>query len=321
MSNPSQEPATPLRRRDLFKAGAVLGLAAAAFGGTTVTSFAAVATSDADAGVVPIPLPEPVKTTESLIDVGDGHSLWCLDTGGDGQPVVFMHAGTGSALVWGYQTPVFVKAGYRVIAYSRRGYYGSTVGDAKKPGTGAGDLLKVVDHLELNRLHLVGTAAGAMFAADFAVSHPDRLKSLVLSNTIVGIRDDDYRAIYKLLWPEEFDALPHDFKELGPSYRHLDAEGRRLWNEFEHKAKTVKMDSQGYDNTVTWNSLAAWKMPVLVSTGMADLYTPPSMARLVQSRIPGAELGLTPDSGHSSYWERPHLWNEMVLDFIGRHNA
>ncbi|QDC02213.1 alpha/beta hydrolase [Mesorhizobium sp. 8] len=320
MSDSVHEPATPLRRRDLFKAGAAFSLAAVALGGTTTTGFAT-ATPAADEGVVPIPLPEQVKTTESLVDVGDGHSLWCLDSGGDGTPVVLMHAGTGSALVWGYQTPVFAKAGYRVIAYSRRGYYGSTVGDTKKPGTGASDLLKVVDRYELDKFHLVGTAAGAMFATDFAVSHPDRLKSLVLSNTIVGIRNDDYRAIYKLLWPDEFDPLPHDFKELGPSYRHIDAEGRKLWNELEHKAKTVKMDSQGYDNTVTWDSLAAWKMPVLVSTGAADLYTPPSMARLVQSRIPGAELGLTPDSGHSSYWERPHLWNEMVLDFIGRHNA
>ncbi len=310
-----------LRRRDLFKAGATLGLATAALATSMKPGLATTAPTDPDPGVVPTPLPNPVKTTEGLVDVGDGHGLWYFDTGGDGSPVVFMHAGTGSGHVWGYQTPVFAKAGYRVIGYSRRGYLGSTVGDTAKSGTGAADLLKVVDHLGLKTLHLVGTAAGAMYAADFAVSYPDRLKSLVLANTIVGIRNDDYRAIYKLLWPEEFDPLPHDFKELGPSYRHLDPEGRKLWNELEHKAKTVKLKSQGYENTVTWDSLAAWRMPVLVSTGVADLYTPPSMARLVQSRIPGAEFRLIPDSGHSSYWERPQLWNEMVLDFIGRHDT
>lgn len=276
---------------------------------------------DADEGVTPQPLPEPVETEERLVDVGDGHRLWCFDTGGDGAPVVFMHAGIGSGRFWGYQTPVFAKAGCRVIGYSRRGRDGSIIGDATKPGTGAGDLLKVADALNLRRFHLVGTAAGAMFGVDFAISHPGRLRSLVLSNTIVGVRDDDYQAIYKLLWPPGFDALPADFRELGPSYRHLDPDGRALWNELERGAKTIEMGGQGFENAVTWDALANLRMPVLVATGAADLYTPPSMARLVCSRIPGAELRLIPDSGHSSHWERPQLWNAIVLDFIRRCNA
>jgi len=102
-----------------------------------------------------------------------------------------------------------------------------------KPGTGSQDLLKLVDHLGLGKFHLVGTAAGGMIATDFTVSHEDRVRSLVLANTIVGITNDDYRAIYKLLWPEGFDAMLGDFKEFGPSYRHIDTAGRALWNELE----------------------------------------------------------------------------------------
>lgn len=306
----------PARRR-LLQAGAALGLATFAFSQTSSANAAPAA----DQGVKPVPPPAPIKATEGLVEVGDGHSLWYFDTGGDGVPVIFLHAGTGSGLVWLYQTPVFAKAGYRVIGYSRRGYHGSVVGDPAKSGTGAGDLLKLVDHLKLAKFHLVGSAAGGMVATDFAVSHPQRLRSLVLSNTIVGVRDEDYRAIYKLIWPKEFDALPHDFKELGPSYRHLDQEGRRLWNELEHKARTGKMESQAYENNVTWKAIAAWRMPVLVVTGDGDLYTPPSMARLVHSRIQGAEFSLIPDCGHSAYWERPEIWNELVLGFIKKHSA
>ena len=79
------------------------------------------------------------------------------------------------------------------------------------------------------------------------------------------------------------------------------------------------MKSQGWANKVTWDHLAAWKLPVLVITGDADLYTPPSMMRLIHSRIPGAEKFLVPDCGHSAYWERPEIFNRVVLDFMDRH--
>ena len=154
-----------------------------------------------------------------------------------------------------------------------------------KPGTGSQDLLKLADHLGLGKFHLVGTAAGGMIATDFTVSDEDRVRSLVLANTIVGITNDDYRAIYKLLWPEGFDAMPGDFKELGPSYRHIDTAGRALWNELEHKAKVGDMKVQGYQNKVVWDHLAAWKVPVLIMTGDAGLYMPPSMMRLLHSRV------------------------------------
>ncbi len=309
-------------RRQALSASALLGMTVAAGGlGMTATTNARAAETMDDVGVVPVPLPEPAPQTEGLVDVGDGHQIWYFDTGGTGNAVIFLHAGTGSGLVWGYQQPVFAKAGYRMIGYSRRGRANSKVGDLDKPGNGSDDLLKLVDHLGLDKFHLLGTAAGGMIATDFTVSHEDRLLSLVLANTIVGITNDDYRAIYGLLWPKEFGPLPGDFKELGPSYRHLDVEGRARWNELEHKAKIADMKSQGYANKVTWDHVEAWKVPVLVLTGDADLYTPPSMMRLVHSRIPGAEKYLVPDSGHSAYWERPEIFNTVVLDFIGRHNG
>lgn len=273
-----------------------------------------------DPGVVPTPVPAPVAQSEGHVDVGEGHRIWYFDTGGDGSPIVLLHAGTGSGMMWGYQQPVFAAAGHRVIGYSRRGREKSIMGDPEKPGIGSEDLLKLADHLKLDRFHVVGTAAGGMIATDFAVSHEDRLLSLILANTIVGVTNDDYRAIYDLIWPEEFSKLPADFKELGPSYRHLDVEGRKLWNEIEHRAKIGNMKSQGYANKVVWDHLAAWKLPVLTFTGDADLYTPPSMMRLVASRIPGAEYHLIPDCGHSGYWERPDVFNRIVLDFIKRHD-
>jgi pimeloyl-ACP methyl ester carboxylesterase len=70
---------------------------------------------------------------------------------------------------------------------------------------------------------------------------------------------------------------------------------------------------------MTEAKLEQLKMPVLLISGAADLLTPPSISRMLQSKIPNSELVVAPESGHSVYWEQPEIFNKAVLDFIGRH--
>src|SRR6266478_9422565 len=97
-----------------------------------------------------------------------GVRVWYTDSGGRGVPVVFLHAATGSSRVWDYQIPAFRMAGYRLIAFDRRGW-GRTVSNAAEPpaSTAADDLLGLLDSLRIERAHLIGTAAGGSVALDF----------------------------------------------------------------------------------------------------------------------------------------------------------
>ena len=104
------------------------------------------------------------RAREGRADV-PGVRLWYTDSGGRSAPVVFVHAATGSSRVWEYQLPAFTSGGYRVVTYDRRGFGRSTVDPAgPQPGTGADDLLALVNHLGLDRIHLVGSAAGGIVA-------------------------------------------------------------------------------------------------------------------------------------------------------------
>src|SRR6185436_17342844 len=118
----------------------------------------------------PAAIPPQAPAQQGLVDV-PGSSLWYWDTGGSGRPVILLHAGTHSAAGWVYQQPVLAGAGYRVIAYSRRGYYRSDPGDPDNPGTGSDDLHCLVQHLKLSTVDLVGAAQGAFFAVDYALEH------------------------------------------------------------------------------------------------------------------------------------------------------
>ena len=251
-----------------------------------------------------------------------GVRLWYLDTGGSGVPVVFMHAATGSSRVWEYQIPAFTAAGYRVIAPDRRGF-GRTApapGGAQ-PGTAADDLLALIDHLRIDRVHLVGTAAGGFAAVDFALSFPQRLRSLVIANSIGGVLDEDYLALGRRIRPPEFAALPADVRELGPSYRAGNPEGTRRWLELEraNRSEGAPPPAQTMRNQITFALVETIRTPTLLLTGGADLYAPPPVVQLFVKRIKGSESVVVPEAGHSTYWEQPEAFNRAVLAFIRKH--
>lgn len=258
---------------------------------------------------------------EAYADLGDAR-LWYRDTGGSGVPVVFLHAATGNGLVWEYQLPAFTAAGYRVVAYDRRGFRRSAAEPAgAQPGTDADDLLGLVNHLKLDRFHLVGTAQGGGVAFDFALSFPDRVRSLVIANAGGNVQDADYLELGRRMRPPQFAALPPDVRELGPSYRAANPEGTRRWLELHGLSWPggVPPRAQASRNRITFALLETLKVPTLLLTGDADMYTPPSVLRLFTARIKGAESVIVPEVGHSTYWEQPEIFNRAVLQFFGKH--
>ena len=214
-----------------------------------------------------------------------GARIHYTDTGGSGTAVVFMHAGTGSSLLWEYQRPAFVGAGYRVIAYDRLGYGRSELNPpGSQPGAAADDLEALMTYLRVERFHLVGTAAGGIVSIDYALSYPQRLRSLVIANSIGGVQDDEYLAMGRRLRPSpQFNSMPPDFRELGPSYRAENPQGTARWIELEElsRAKLPLATPQRMRNRITWSLLETIKVPTLLLTGDADLYTPPAAPSIV----------------------------------------
>jgi pimeloyl-ACP methyl ester carboxylesterase len=251
-----------------------------------------------------------------------GARIFYQDSGGSGTPVVFLHAATGSSRVWEHQIPAFTAAGYRFIAFDRRGW-GRTVIDptGPQPGTGADDLLGLLDRLGIDRVHLVGTAAGGSVALDFALSYPRRLRSLVFADAIGGLQDQDYLELGRRIRPPQFDALPPEVRELGPAYRAGHAEGTQQWMDLEKVSRPAgpRAPAQPTRNRITFSMLETIKVSTLLLTGDADMYAPPPVLRLVAARIKNAESVIVPEAGHSTYWEEPETFNRAVLNFIKKH--
>ena len=251
-----------------------------------------------------------------------GARIFYRDSGGNGAPVILLHAATGSSRVWEYQIPAFTAAGYRVIAFDRRGWGQTEINPAEpQPGTAADDLLQLLDQLHLDRVHVIGTAAGGFVALDFVLSYPRRVRSLVVANSIGGVQDADYLELGRRIRPPEFDKLPPDFRELGPSYRASNAAGAERWMALEKISRPPgpTIPAQPLRNHITFAMLENIAAPTLLVTGDADLYAPPPILPLFTARIKGSEAFVIPEAGHSAYWEQPEAFNGAVLKFLGKH--
>jgi len=264
---------------------------------------------------------QPTAAREDFADL-PGVRLWYMDSGGSGVPIVLLHAATGSVRAWEHQIAPFEAAGLRVIAFDRRGWGRTTIQPSgPQPGTAADDLRALLDQLGLSRVHLVGTAAGGFVALDFALSFPDRLRSLVVANSIGGVQDEDYLELGRRLRPPEFTALPPDVREVGPSYRAGNPEGTRRWLELERVSRPpgLPTPAQPLRNRITFALIERITVPTLLLTGDADMFAPPPIMKMFAARIRNSETLVVPEAGHSTYWEQPDRFNRAILDFVARH--
>ncbi|TYK44335.1 alpha/beta fold hydrolase [Actinomadura decatromicini] len=312
------EPA--LGRRGLLGGAAALAAGGAAFAASGGSAFAAGGGAPRPDSPLPIiPIPPQAPATEGYAPVPGGR-VWYWDTGGHGTPIVLLHAYSGSAESWPYQQPYLAKAGFRVIGYSRRGHFKSDAPPADNPGTGAGDLHALVEHLGIRKFHAVGVAAGGGVALDYALSHPERLLGLVISGSLTGAQDQDYKDMLKRLRPPGFAEMPADFIELGPSYRAVNVAGTAAWVDIHHRARNSTVD-QGNENTFTWADVKQRvRVPTLLLWGDADLYSPPSVQRIMASHFRDVETVVANECGHAPQWERSDVYNPVLRAFVRKHS-
>jgi pimeloyl-ACP methyl ester carboxylesterase len=270
-----------------------------------------------DDPMVAVPIPKQVPAKEGMAELPNTR-LGYWDTGSSGEPVVFLHPASGSAVIWLYQQPVFAKAGYRVIAYSRRNYYNSDSAPEDNPGTGSEDLQNLIKFLGLEKFHLVSSAAGGSVAADYALTHPEHLLSLTVSSNNLAATKGYIAEAAARIKLREWDDLPRWFRELGPSYRAANPDGVAKWTELNHKSETGRGARQKLVNVVTPEKLETLQVRTLLMTGAADMFTPPSIMRMIARHVLNNEVVIVPECGHSPYWEQPEFFNRTVIEFIGR---
>jgi pimeloyl-ACP methyl ester carboxylesterase len=249
---------------------------------------------------------------------------------GRGDPLLLIMGFGGDHLAWAFQTPVFAQQ-YRVIAFDNRGVGQSDVPDV--PYTTrmmADDAVGLLDHLKIERAHVLGVSMGGMIAQEVALNHPRRVRSLQLHCTLA--RPDRYmhtliegwRTMRRKATVEEWLRVvalwlfsPRTFAERPEFVENVIQTGIANPHPFTLTGFVRQGDAVRRHDTL--DRLARLVPPALVSVADDDILVPPRFSRELAGAIPGATLRTIDGAGHCYFWERPDVFNTMCLEFLERH--
>ena len=251
------------------------------------------------------------------VDIGDAQ-LWVEDDGGNAASLVLMHAAAGHSGAWSEQRPMFAAAGYRGIAYDLRGFGKSRSSPgAEAAGSMVADLEALSEKLAIAPFCLVATAYGGFGALEFALDNPEKLRALVVSTSFGGLTDPEFTAMRAKHIRPDLNELSTVEKELGHSYRAANPEGVARFEAMEHGSFSGARQRLRTPTTLT--RLESMRVPTLIIAGDEDAYAPPPVMRAFADRIPGARFEVIEGVGHSAYWEKPEVWNQIVTGFLNQH--
>jgi pimeloyl-ACP methyl ester carboxylesterase len=244
------------------------------------------------------------------VDVNGVHMYY--ETYGDGTPLVLLHGGMLSIdLNFDGLIPTLARK-HRVIGVEMQGH-GRTADTDREitPAALASDMVGLLDHLGLDRTHVLGHSMGGAVTMELAISHPDRVRSVVPISVSVrpdGIHEDlsdpsTFATSPIMPTPEDFAAFRAEYERLSPHPEHFD--------EFLARLSASNADLKGWSD----DQLAGIAAPVLLVIGDRD-FTTNEHAALMQKLIPGSQLAILPNTTHMQVTRRASLLLPMLDDFL-----
>jgi proline iminopeptidase len=268
---------------------------------------------------------------------GEGVRLYYEETG-SGTPILFIHEFAGDYRNWEAQLRYFSRR-HRCITYSARGYKPSDVPSdvsAYSYRHWVADAIAVLDHLQIEKAHMVGLSMGGYTVVQLGLAHPQRALSL----TAAGAGSGSERA-YTEEFRQSSRALAEVFETKGSAevtrtygmtaaripFLVKDPRGFADFNAMfaEHDAKGSALTMRGfqarrpslYDFEAEIRRIT---VPMLIIVGDEDDPCLEPSFKLKQW-IATAGLAVFPKTGHVVNQEEPALFNQMVADFISRVEA
>lgn len=250
--------------------------------------------------------------------VASGGEEIYYEVAGDGDEVVVLgHGLGGNHAVWFQQVPVLGER-YRVVTWDQRGFgMSSNRAGASGPPAATGDLTALLDHLVVDRAHLVGQSMGGWAVIGFALRSPERVRSIVLADTIAGIGNEAIGAAMRTPSGRTVEpGVVGAHRAVGPAFDRTLAFLYQQLGGFRTELDEADMIGKLFSTHHAADAVATLAMPVLCIVGSDDDLMPPAAMREVAAILPNARVVEIPGAGHSPYFEQPDAWNAAVLDFL-----
>ncbi|MDR5815670.1 MULTISPECIES: alpha/beta hydrolase [unclassified Caballeronia] len=244
-----------------------------------------------------------------------GASRLYYETHGEGAPLVLLHGVGGNHASWFHQVVAWRDTG-QVITFDARGFGNSSDVEGLGRAAFANDLEALLDHLQLPRVALIAQSMGGGAAVPFTVRHPERVRALVLADTLVGLTLPDDLAARMQAIAARTANLSQLERVLGPTFMRAQPAQSYLYTALASFNDTNVRTLRGVQPMTSLEELDACGVPVLFVAGNEDVLFPPREIEAAQRTMTHADYLEIDAAGHSAYFEAPHVFNEQVFAWL-----
>ena len=259
------------------------------------------------------------------------------DVQGEGEAVMFIHGAIWADFLRPLaEQPAF--SGFQRIRHHRRGY-GESGGPAGGFSVQAADIVALLDHLEVDRAHLIGHSEGAMIALVLAASYPDRVRSLALLEPLPSsawLAASDFADLLGSLGAA-FEAMVDRYRagDVAGAYQSLFEPTGLDWRAAAEAAGPDVVD-QGIRDAATFvegeaSELIEWQFgaeqaervdsPVLSWGAASDSPINAAVRAFLRELFPQREEVILEGGDHFSVTTDPAAVARPIADFVSRHSA
>ena len=248
---------------------------------------------------------------------------YTLDGPVHGPALVLSNSLGTTSSVWAQQIPCFSQS-FRVLRYDTRGH--GLSGTSPEPFDFfdlAGDVVGLLNHLEIAKAHFCGISMGGLVGLAMALRDPTRVDRLVLSNTAARIGSaEGWRSRAESVAHSGLEALSSNLIErwLSPAYRHQEPGMTQVLVDM-----LSRTDQAGYiaccsvlGDADFGDQLPHIQAKALVISGTEDLATTSQQGRDLAAGLLGGQF-LEIDAAHIANWERPHQFSQIVSGYLLGH--
>jgi non-heme chloroperoxidase len=254
---------------------------------------------------------------------------------GTGSPVVLIHGWPLSGASWERQSAALLAAGYRVITYDRRGFGRSSAPDSGyEYNTLAGDLSKLIEHLDLRDATIVGFSMGGGEVARYLGKHNQGrvTRACLMASIAPALRKDGHNP--EGVDPSVFEDIKQQIEKdrfaflevfLKNFYNKKLVGGTDISDAAIHASFNVAAASsyQAMLQCVdAWledfrEDLKGVTVPLLVIHGTADQILPiGATGARMQMLVPHCTYHVVEDAPHGLNWTHATEVNKALLDFL-----
>jgi pimeloyl-ACP methyl ester carboxylesterase len=248
---------------------------------------------------------------------------------GSGQPIIFVHGWGLDRRSWNYQFEEYSKH-YQVIRYDQRGFGRSAEPVSGEEYSHAEDLRALMDHLNIEKAHLIGHSFGGRHVTILSILYPERVLSLTFADGILPGYQAPEDSAELMEWISETWRLGREVGVEAAKERFFYNSPEGVLNHALSNPKSAVIfeemirDYSGYNWTIDNNyvephiidRLSEIEFPTLVMVAELDPKYYHDLANYQHEHIPGSKKVILNGVGHGLMMENPESFNREVLSFL-----